>query len=148
MTSLTERIRQDLTDAMKARESEKVSTLRMVQAALKNEQIEKGGELSDEDAQAVIRKAAKQRNEAAEQYEKGGRPELAAKERSELAMLEAYLPAAMSDVELEEKVREVIAQTGASSKKDAGLVMKEIMSRYRGQADGRRVQQLVTRLLA
>lgn len=145
--SLAEQIRNDLTAAMKARESERVSTLRMLQSALKNEQIEKGHELSDEEAQAVVRRAVKQRTESAEQYERFGRPELAKKERDELALLQGYLPKEMSDEELETRVREVIAETGASSKKDAGRVMKEMMARYRGQADGKRVQAKVGELL-
>lgn len=145
--SLTERIRNDLTEAMKAREAERVSTLRMIQAAIKNEQIEKGGELTDADVQAVLRRAVKQRQDSAEQYDRGNRPELAAKERSEIELLQGYLPQSMSDDELEAKVREVIAETGAASKKDAGKVMKEMMARHRDRADGRKVQEVVGRLL-
>lgn len=145
--SLAEQIRTDLTNAMKERDAERVSTLRMIQSALKNEQIEKGHELGDDETQAVIRRAVKQRTESAEQYERFGRPELAKKERAELALLEAYLPRAMSDEELETRVREVIRDTGASAKKDSGKVMKEMMARYRGQADGKRVQAVVGQLL-
>ena len=145
--SLAEQIRTDLTNAMKERDADRVSALRMIQSALKNEQIEKGHELSDDETQAVIRRAAKQRTESAEQYDRFGRPELAKKERAELALLEAYLPAEMSDEELTLRVREVIEETGATSKKDSGRVMKEMMARYRGQADGKRVQAAVGTLL-
>lgn len=145
--TLAEKIRNDLTEAMKAREAERVSTLRMVQAAVKNEQIEKGGELGDADVQAVLRRAVKQRQDSAEQYDKGGRAELADKERREIELLQHYLPQAMSDEELEAKVREIIAETGAASRKDSGKVMKEMMARYRDTADGRKVQEVVGRLL-
>lgn len=145
--TLAEKIRNDLTEAMKAREAERVSTLRMIQAAVKNEQIEKGGELGDADVQAVLRRAVKQRQDSAEQYDKGGRAELADKERREIELLQHYLPQAMSDEELEAKVREIIAETGAASRKDSGKVMKEMMARYRDTADGRKVQEVVGRLL-
>ena len=145
--SLAEQIRSDLTAAMKAREAEKTSTLRMIQAAIKNEQIEKGGELSDDDVQAVLRRAVKQRQDSAEQYDRGGRAELADKERREIELLQGYLPQAMSDEELESSIRGVIEETGAASKKDAGKVMKEMMARHRGRADGRKVQEIVARLL-
>jgi uncharacterized protein len=144
---LTERIRADLTEAMKARQAERLSTLRMLQAAIKNEQIAKGHELTDEDVLAVIQRGVKQRQDSIEQYTKGNRPELAARERAELEQLQAYLPAQMSDEELERAVREIIAETGASSKKDSGKVMKEMMARYRGQVDGKRVQEVVGRTL-
>lgn len=146
--SVTETIRNDLTTAMKARDAERVSTLRMIQAALKNDQIEKGRELSDEEAMVVLRRAVKQRHDAAEQYDRGGRPELAEKERSEITLLEGYLPKAMSDDELEAKLRSIIEETGAASRKDSGRVMKEMMARHKGEVDGRRVQEALAKLLA
>ncbi len=148
MGALTDRIRKELTEAMKARDALRTSTLRMLQAAIKNEQIERGHELADDEAQAVILRAAKQRNDSIEQYEKGGRTELADKEREELKILETYLPRQLDDAQTEQLVREAITATGATSKKDAGMVMKEIMANHRGEVDGKKVQQIVQRLLA
>lgn len=147
MAKLTERIRADLTESMKARSADRTSTLRMLQASLKNEQIHLGHELSDEEALAVIRKAVKQRQDSIEQYTKGNRPELAAKEQAEMELLKGYLPPELSDVELESGLREIIASTGAQSKKDLGKVMKEATVKYKGRAEGRKIQEIVSRLL-
>ena len=147
MAKLTEQIRAELTEAMKAKNAEKLSTLRMLQSALKYQQIDAGHELSDEEALTVIRKAVKQRQDSIEQYEKGNRPELAAKERSEMVMLQAYLPPDLTDEEIEKGIREIIASTGAASKKDMGKVMKEATTRYKGLVDGRKIQEIVSRLL-
>lgn len=147
MGKLTEQIRADLTESMKARTAERTSTLRMVQAALKNEQINVGHELSDEEALAVIRKGIKQRQDSVEQYAKGNRPELAAKEQSEIEILKSYMPPELSEAELESGLREIIASTGAQSKKDMGKVMKEATARYKGRADGKKIQEIVGRLL-
>lgn len=147
MAALTEKIRTDLTAAMKAQEKERLSTLRMLQSALKNEQINLGHELSDEEAMSVIRKAVKQRQDSIEQYSNAGRTELADKERSEMDLLKTYLPAEMSDEELEAGLREIIASTGAQSKKDMGKVMKEATARFKGRADGKKIQEAVSRLL-
>lgn len=145
--SLSEKIRADLTEAMKARDAERTSTLRMIQSAIKNEQIEKKGELSDGDVLTVLRRAVKQRHDSIEQYEKGNRKDLADKERSELAILEKYLPQQMSDEDAERLVRELIASTGATSKKDSGKVMKELMAKHRGVIDGKKAQEILGRLL-
>lgn len=147
MGQLTEKIRTDLTSAMKAQEKERLSVIRMLQSAIKNEQIHLGHELADEEAMNVIRKAVKQRQDSIEQYANAGRTELAEKERSEMEILKAYLPAEISDEELESGLREIIAATGAQSKKDLGRVMKEATARYRGRADGRKIQEAVSRLL-
>lgn len=147
MGRLTEQIRAELTESMKARTAERTSTLRMLQAALKNEQISAGHELSDEEALTVIRKSVKQRLDSIEQYTKANRPELAAKEQSEMEMLRSYLPPELSEEELETAVREIIASTGALSKKDMGKVMKEATARYKGRADGKRIQEVAARLL-
>ena len=144
---LTERIRTELTEAMKARDAATLSTLRMIQSALKYEQIEKGHELSDEEAQVVIRRAVKQRQDSIEQYTKGGRQDLADKEAAELAILEKYLPKQMSDAEVEAAVKSVIAEVGATSKKDSGRVMKEVMAKFKGLVDGKKVQEVVGREL-
>jgi hypothetical protein len=146
--ALAEQIRADLTAAMKARDAAKTSTLRMLQAAIKNEQIEKGGELEDADVMVVLKRAVKQRNDSVEQYEKAGRQDLADKEKAEIAVLEAYMPTQMSDDELEALVKTVIAAVGAESKKDTGKVMKEIMASHRDTVDGKKVQAVLGRLLA
>jgi uncharacterized protein YqeY len=147
MGALTETIRRDMTEAMKAQEKERTSTLRMLQASIKNEQINAGHELSDEEALTVIRKAVKQRLDSIEQYTNAGRTELAQKEQSELELLKTYLPPELSEAELEGGIREIIASTGAASKKDMGKVMKEATARFKGRADGRKIQELVSRLL-
>lgn len=147
MATLTEQIRSDLTESMKARDAARTSTLRMLQSALKYEQIEKGRELSDEEAVAIIQRSVKQRQDSIEQYTSGNRPELAAKEQSELEMLQKYLPAQLSDEEAETIVRDAIASTGAESKKDTGKVMKAVMADHKGKIDGRKVQEIVGRLL-
>ncbi|MEA2488266.1 MAG: uncharacterized protein QOH21_58 [Acidobacteriota bacterium] len=147
MGALSEKIRSDMTEAMKAQAKEKLSTIRMLQSAIKNEQINLGHELTDEEAMSVIRKAVKQRLDSIEQYTNGNRPELAAKEQSELDILKAYLPPELSDEELEAGIREIVASTGAQSKKDMGKVMKEATTRYKGRVDGRKVQEIVGRLL-
>lgn len=147
MSTLTEKVRADLTSAMKAQEKERLSTLRMLQAALKNEQINVGHELSDEEAMSVIRKAVKQRQDSIEQYTNANRTELADKERAEMELLKTYLPPELSAEELEAGLREIIASTGAQSKKDIGKVMKEATARYKGRVDGKKIQETVSRLL-
>ena len=147
MGALTEKIRADMTAAMKAQEKDRLSTIRMLQSALKNEQIQAGHELSDEEAMSVIRKAVKQRQDSIEQYTNAGRTELAEKERAEMELLKTYLPAELSEAELEAGLREIIASTGAASKKDLGKVMKEATARYKGRADGKKIQEIVSRLL-
>ena len=147
MARLTEQIRADLTESMKARSAERTSVLRMLQSALKYEQINVGHELSDEEALAIIRKGMKQRQDSVEQYTKGNRPELAAKETSEMEILKTYLPPELTDAELESGLREIVASTGAQSKKDMGKVMKEATARYKGRADGKKIQEMVSRLL-
>lgn len=147
MSSLSERIRTDLTEAMKARNAEVTSTLRMIQSAIKNEQIEKRHELSDEEVLVVLRRAVKQRHDSVEQYEKGGRKDLAEKEAAEIRLLEKYLPRQLSDEEAERAIREVVASTGATSKKDSGKVMKEVMAKHKGLIDGKKAQEILGRIL-
>ena len=147
MGTLSDQVRADLTESMKARSAERTSVLRMLQAAIKNEQINLMHELSDEEVLTVIRKAVKQRHDSIEQYTKGNRPDLAQKEQSELEILKTYMPPELSDAEIESGVREIIASTGAQSKKDMGKVMKEATARYKGRADGKKIQEIVQRLL-
>lgn len=133
---------------MKERAATKLATLRLLQAALKNEQIAVGHELSDEEAQAIILKAAKQRRDSIDQYEKAQREDLASREREELELIETYLPKMMSEAETERAVDEAISETGASSKKDMGAIMGNLMSRHRGAIDGKLAQQIASRKLS
>ena len=142
--SLKDTIIADLTAAMKAKEADKLSTLRMVKANLMNRQIEKGGELTDEEVQKALQSLVKQRRDSVEQYEKAGRRELAAKETSEIAVIEAYLPQGATPSEINAAVAAAVAETGASSMKDMGTVMKAAMAHLAGKsADGRLVSQAV-----
>ena len=142
--SLAKQIVTDLTAAMKAQDAARTSTLRMVKAAMMNRQIEKGAELDDEDMQKLLRSIVKQRRDSIEQYEKAGRQELVDKETAEIAVIETYLPAAASREEIEQAVVAAIAQTGASSMKDMGGVMKAVQAALAGKnADGRTVSEVV-----
>ena len=142
--SLTKQIVADLTTAMKAQDANRTSTLRMVKAAMMNRQIEKGSELDDDDMQKLLRSLVKQRRDSIEQYEKAGRQELVDKEAAEIAVIETYLPAAASREEIEQAVVAAIAQTGASSMKDMGGVMKAVQAALAGKnADGRTISEVV-----
>ena len=142
--SLGKQIVADLTAAMKAQDAAKTSTLRMVKAAMMNRQIEKGSELDDEDMQKLLRSLVKQRRDSIEQYEKAGRQELVDKEQAEIDVIEIYLPQAASQEEIEQVVAAVIAETGASSMKDMGKVMKAAQAALAGKnADGRVVSEAV-----
>ncbi|MFL6541471.1 MAG: GatB/YqeY domain-containing protein [Chthoniobacterales bacterium] len=149
--NLQERIDSDLKDAMRAKDAQKLGVLRMLKSALKNVAIEKGGAsvtLDAAEATQVIRKQVKQRQDSIESFEKGGRPELAAKEKEELAILNSYLPQAMSAEELAAAVRETIAEVGATSRAQMGAVMKELQAKLAGRADGKTLSQEVQRQLS
>ena len=142
--NLKDTIISDLTAAMKAKEADRVSTLRMVKANLMNRQIEKGGELTDEEIQKALQSLVKQRRDSIEQYERAGRAELAAKEASEIEVIEAYLPQAASADEVAKAVEAAVAETGATSMKDMGTVMKAVMAKLQGKsADGKIVSEAV-----
>ena len=142
--TLKDEIIADLTSAMKAKEADKVSTLRMVKANLMNRQIEKGGELTDEEVSKALQTLVKQRRDAIEQYTAGGRTDLAEKEASEIAHIEKYLPKAATVDEIDEAVAAAAAETGASSMKDMGAVMKAAMARLSGlSVDGKAVSEAV-----
>jgi uncharacterized protein YqeY len=146
-----ERLDSDLKEAMRAKDATTLGVLRMLKSALKYTAIEKSGaeaELSDAEAAQVIRKQAKQRQDSIESFEKGGRAELAAKEKKELSILNAYLPQAMSADELSKTVRETIAEIGATSKAQMGAVMKALQAKAAGRADGKTLSQEVTRQLS
>ena len=132
---------------MKAGDKRKVSTLRLLLSALKNEKIREQRELTNEEIEAAIRRAVKQRKEAIEQYERGGRSDLASAEREELAILEGYLPQTLSGADLERILKGIIAEKGFTSSKDVGLLMKEVMARHRAQVDGKRAQEMARALL-
>ena len=142
--SLKQQIISDLTASMKAQDAARTSTLRMVKAGIMNREIEKGGELNDEELAKLLRSMVKQRKDSVEQFEKGARQELADKEKAEIEIIEAYLPQGASPEEIEQAVSAAIAETGASSMKDMGKVMKAAQAQLAGKnADGRTVSELV-----
>jgi hypothetical protein len=148
--TLPERVDSDLKEAMRAKDAIKMSVLRMLKSALKYAAIAKSGgeaELSDAEAVQVIRKQAKQRQDSIESFEKGGRAELADKQKKELAILNAYLPRAMSPDELAKIVRETIAELGATSKAQMGEVMKSLQAKAGGRADGKTLSAEVQKQL-
>ena len=142
--TLGEKIVSDLTASMKAQDSARTSTLRMVKAAMMNRQIEKGGELDDDEVSKLLRSLVKQRRDSIEQYEKAGRQELAAKEAGEIEVIEAYLPQAATREEIEAAVNDAIASSAATSMKDMGKVMKAAQTALSGKnADGRLISEIV-----
>ncbi len=146
--SLKEQITNDLTTAMKAKEAERVSTLRMMRAAVLNLEKSGGGDLTDDQVVKAIQSLMKQRRDSIEQYEKAGRSDLADKEKSEAAIIEEYLPKSASAEEVETAVAEAVTETGATSAKDMGLVMKAAMAKLAGKnADGRMVSDAVKKSL-
>jgi uncharacterized protein YqeY len=146
--TLNERIDADLKDAMRAKDAGRLNVLRMLKSALRYAAIEKSDAgLDDVAATQVIRKQVKQRHDSIESFEKGGRPELAAKEKEELEMLNAYLPKGMNAEELATMVRETIAEIGATSKAQMGAVMKAVQTKVAGRADGKTLSAEVQRQL-
>ena len=139
----------DIKTAMKAKDELKLSVLRLVKSAINSSAMAKSkNELDDAEELEVLQKQAKQRRESIESFEKGGRAELAAKEKAELGILEAYLPKQMSDEEITNICKEIIVKTGATGAADTGKVMKELMPLVKGKADGRRIQDVLKVLLA
>lgn len=142
--TLQETIIADLTAAMKAKDADKLSTLRMVKANLMNRKIDKGGELTDDEVLKALQSLVKQRRDSIEQYESAGRKELAAKEAAEIAVIEVYLPQAATQDEVNAAVEAAVAETGASSMKDMGTLMKATMAKLAGKtADGKMVSEAV-----
>ncbi|MCH7678665.1 GatB/YqeY domain-containing protein [candidate division KSB1 bacterium] len=140
---IQDRLSEDLKTAMKAKEKVKVETIRMVRAQLKNFQIAKRDELTEEDEISVVINAAKIRKEALELYEKSDRQDLIDRERQELEIISAYLPAQLSKEEVDRVVLKVMQEVGASSPQDMGKVMGAAMKELRGKADGKMVQEIV-----
>lgn len=142
--SLKDTIIADLTAAMKAKDADKLSTLRMVKANLMNRQIEKGGELTDEEVTKALQSLVKQRRDSIEQYGKAGRTELADRETAEMLIIEAYLPQAASPDDIEAAVTAAMAETGAGSMKDMGAVMKAATAQLAGRSvDGKALSEAV-----
>lgn len=146
--SLKDQLMQDMKEAMKAKQAERLGTIRQLRSAIKNKEIELRHDLDDNAVLAVIGTAVKQRREAAQMYNDNNRLELAAKEEAELAILQEYLPAQLSEEDIRAIVIAVIAESGATSMKDMSKVMPQVMSRTKGSADGKVVNQLVRELLA
>lgn len=144
---LAEQIRQDMRTAWRAGDTARRDALRLLIAAIENARIDLGHEPTDEDVVRVLQKEAKQRRDSIEQFSAGGRADLADAEQAELDVISAYLPAELSDEELDAIVREAIRETGASGPGDLGKVMGPLMQRVGGRADGRRVNARVRELL-
>jgi uncharacterized protein len=149
--SIPEQIQKDLTEAMRAREELRLSTLRMVKAAFKNREVEKRGALDDKEALAVLATLIKQRKDSIEQFTRGGRQELADKEAAEIRIIERYMPQAAGEEEIASTVRAAIAEMGSPTIKDMGSVMKNVMARFAAsgaRVDGKLVSDAVKRELA
>ncbi len=147
--SFLERIQKDLTDAMKGKDELRLSVLRMVKSALKNKEIEKIRPLDDAESQQVLQTLIKQRKESAEMFAQGGRPELAEKERREVAFIEVYLPAAAGQAEIDAAIKAAIAETGATSPKQMGAVIKAARARLADKTvDGKALSDTVREHLA
>ena len=146
--TLLDRLAQELKSAMIAKDADRLSTLRLLKSAVGYAQIERGTEnLTDAEVVVLIQKEVKKRRDAVEQYEKGGRPELASKEKQEITVLESFLPQALALDELEQLVRATIQETGATSKKQMGQVIKAVQARAAGRAAGKIISELVGKLL-
>src|SRR5688572_26557052 len=128
--SLSEKIHKDMTDAMRARDEQRLSCLRMVKAALKNKEIDKRGPLDDKEALAILSTLIKQRKDSIEQFTKGGRQELADKEAAEIVVIESYMPKALSEQDIAATVKATIAEMGSPTMKDMGAVMKNAMAKF------------------
>ena len=146
--TLQERLAQEIKSAMLAKDADKLSTLRLLKSVIGYLLVERKTEtLSDADFVGVVQKEVKKRRDAIEQFEKGGRPELAAKEKREITILEAFLPQALSQEELEQLIKATIAETGATGKKDMGPVIKAVQAKAAGRADGKTISGIVGKLL-
>lgn len=146
--SLSETIQSDLIDAMRKKETLRLGTLRMIKTALKNREIERRKELSNDEIQSVLQTLVKQRRDSAEQFRKGGREEMAQAEEAEISVIEAYLPAAATEAEIEAAIESAIRTTGATSPSDMGKVMKATRDRLAGKTiDGKHVSGLVKKAL-
>jgi uncharacterized protein YqeY len=148
MSTLLEQIKTDMKEAMKAKEVEKRDALRLLLSAFKQVEVDERKELTDEDVSKIIQKQVKQRQDSAAQFKEAGRDDLLAKEESEIATFMVYMPKQLDDAELEAAVKEIIAQVGAESMKDMGKVMGSASKQLSGKADGKRINEVVKKLLA
>jgi uncharacterized protein YqeY len=147
--SLSEQIHKDMVAAMKARDEERLSTLRMMKAAVKNREIDKRATLDDKEVLAVLSTMIKQRKDSVEQFTKGNRPELAAKEEKEIVLIETYMPKSASEEQIVATVKATIAEMGSPTMKDMGTVMKTVMAKFGDvRVDGKVVSEAVKRELA
>jgi uncharacterized protein YqeY len=146
--SLKQQLQEHLKEALRARDERRKSVIRMAMAAIVNAEVEHGGELDDADVVAILRKDARQRQDAIAELRQASRPDLLAQEEAELAILEEYLPELLSREEIAEEVRQVIAEVGATGMGQMGRVMRQVMSELKGRADGRVVNQVVRELLS
>jgi len=140
---MLEKLQNELKTSMKEKNELRTSVLRMLISEFKYAQIEKRGPLDEGESIQVLQRAIKKRKESIELYEKGGRPGLAAKELEELKILQEFAPAELDEAAIRNRIEDVIRELGASDKKDLGRVMKEVLSRYRGQIDGKIAQRIV-----
>jgi len=145
--SLNERIADDLKASMKAGNAGRVSILRMIKAAIKNKEIEKQSALSDDDVHSVLSLFAKRSRESIDQFSQAGRTDLADKEKNELEVIESYLPQQLEEKEIQDLIQEAINETGAAGLRDMGKVMKAVMAKAKGCADGKLVNSLVKKML-
>jgi uncharacterized protein len=149
--SLSEQIQKDMVEAMRSRQELRLSVLRMMKSAIKNKEIEKRAPLDDKEAVQVLSTMVKQRRDSIEQFTKGNRPELAAKEADEIKLIEAYMPKAASEDDVRSTVRAVIAEMGSPTAKDMGTVMKSTMAKFAAtgvRAEGKTVSEIVKQELA
>jgi hypothetical protein len=147
--SLTERVQKEMVDAMRGKEELRLSTLRMMKAALQMKRIDKRADLDEKEELQVFTTMIKQRKDSIEQFEKGNRPELAAKEASEITIIEGYMPKAVGEEEIVATVKGVIAEMGSPTMKDMGAVMKNVMAKFGGaRVDGKIVSEAVKKQLA
>ena len=146
--SLSEKINEDLINAIKARDELRTSCLRMLKTGLKNKQVEKGDTLKDDEIQSVVSSLVRRGKEAAKEYREGGREDLAVKEDQEIKIFYSYLPKQLSPEEIEVILKETISELSADSPKDMGRVMKAAMARIAGKAQGKEVNQIARKLLS
>ncbi len=146
--NLKEKLRSDLKEALKAKDSLRLNTIRSIINAIKNKEIDQKKELEDEEIISILNTLAKQRRESIEQYEKGGRQDLVDKEKKELEIILTYMPTQLTEEEIEDIVKKTMEELNAKSLKDMGKVMKTIMPKVKGRADGKKVNELVKKLLS
>lgn len=146
--SLSQKIIDDLKQAMKAKDTSRISCLRMLKSAMKNKQVEKGDELEDQEIQNVISSLIRKGQEAAKEFRAGERPDLASKEEEEIKIFYGYLPEQLTPADIEKNLKEIISEISATGPKDLGKVMKAAMARMAGKAQGKEVNEIARRLLS